>query len=49
MRILVDNELLEFTDDELAWLYMGAGNESLVYQYRDEALKYIIFVVQNIV
>ena len=39
MRILVDNELLEFTDDELAWLYMGAGNESLFYQYRDEALK----------
>lgn len=39
MRILVDDKLLEFSDDNLAWMYIDQGDEAEVYQYRDEALK----------
>lgn len=39
MRILVGDELLEFSEDELDARYISEGCESTVYQYRDEALK----------
>lgn len=39
MRLLIDDEFLEFTDADMAWLYLGSGNESRVYKYGDEVLK----------
>ncbi len=39
MRLLVDDEFVDFSDADLAWMYLSCGNESRVYKYGDEALK----------
>ena len=39
MRILVGDELLEFSEDELDARYINEGCESIVYQYGNEVLK----------
>lgn len=39
MRLLIDDEFVEFSDADLAWLYLSCGNESKVYKYGDEVLK----------
>ena len=42
MRLLIDDEFLELTDADMAWLYLGSGNESKVYKYGDDELEDII-------
>ncbi len=39
LRILFEGELLEFSEDELNYMYLDEGNESEVYRYGREALK----------
>ena len=39
MRLLIDDEFLELTQADMAWLYLDSGNESSVYKYGDEVLK----------
>lgn len=39
MRILLGDKLLEFTDEELDYMYLDEGNESEVFRYHDSALK----------
>ena len=39
MRILLGDKLLEFSDEELDYMYIDEGNESEVFRYGDKALK----------
>lgn len=39
MKIVLNDKLLEFSDDELDYMYIDEGNESEVYKYGDVALK----------
>lgn len=39
MRVYLGDDLLEFSDDELEWMYVSEGEDARVYQYRGEALK----------
>lgn len=39
MRILLGDKLLEFTEEELDYMYLDEGNESEVYRYGDVVLK----------
>ena len=39
MRILLGEELLEFDEEQLNYMYIDEGNESEVYRYGDTALK----------
>ena len=39
MRILLGDKLLEFTDEELDYMYVDEGNESEVFRYGETALK----------
>ena len=39
MRILLGEELLEFDEEQLDYMYIDEGNESEVYRYGDTALK----------
>ncbi len=39
MKLLIGDQEVELTDDDLEWLYINEGMESTVYQYGDEVLK----------
>lgn len=39
MRILLGEELLEFDEEQLDYMYLDEGNESEVFRYGDSALK----------
>ena len=39
MKILLKDELLEFSDDDLNYMYLGEGEEAEVYKYGREVLK----------
>ena len=39
MKILLGDKLLEFTDEELDYMYLGEGNEAVVFKYGNDALK----------
>ena len=39
MKIIVNDKLLEFTDKELASMYIDYGQEGTVYRFHDEAYK----------
>ena len=39
MRILLGDELLEFDDEALDYMYIDEGNESEVFRYGDSVLK----------
>lgn len=39
MRILLGDELLEFDEEQLDYMYIDEGNESEVFRYGDSALK----------
>ena len=39
MKIFVGDELLEFSAEELKYMYVDHGKEAMVFRYKDEALK----------
>lgn len=39
MKLLIDRDEVEFSDDELDYMFIDEGTEAEVFQYRDEALK----------
>ena len=39
MRILLGDKLLEFSEEELDYMYIDEGNESIVFRYGEDALK----------
>ncbi len=39
MKIIINNELITFSDEELDYWYLGEGNEGTVYIWKDKAIK----------
>ena len=39
MRVYINNKLVEYTDEELDYWYLGEGNEGTVYIWKDKAIK----------
>lgn len=47
MKLYVGDELLEFSTEELKYMYINHGREAEVYRYKDEALKVYKKVVRK--
>lgn len=39
MRVVINNKVVEYTDEELDYWYLGEGNEGTCYIWKDKALK----------
>ena len=39
MKIIINNELITFSNEELDYWYLGEGNEGTVYIWKDKAIK----------